>query len=117
MTDYTNASRTIMFNIHELEWDKRMLELLDIPHVMLPKVHPSSDVYGQTNIGGKGGTHIPIAGIAGDQQAALYVQLCVQSGLAKNTYGTGCFLLMKTGKEAVRSRHGLLTHHRLRPAR
>ena len=104
VTDYTNASRTMMFNIHELDWDERMLEVLDIPRAMLPKVRPSSEVYGQTNIGGKGGTRIPIAGIAGDQQAALYGQLCVQPGMAKNTYGTGCFLLMNTGKEAVRSK-------------
>lgn len=109
VTDYTNASRTMMFNIHELDWDQRMLEVLDIPRAMLPKVRPSSEVYGQTNIGGKGGTRIPIAGIAGDQQAALYGQLCVQPGMAKNTYGTGCFLLMNTGNEAVRSNHGLLT--------
>ena len=115
VTDYTNASRTMMFNIHELDWDERMLEVLDIPRAMLPKVRPSSEVYGQTNIGGKGGTRIPIAGIAGDQQAALYGQLCVQPGMAKNTYGTGCFLLMNTGKEAVRSKTA--DHHRLRPAR
>ncbi|WP_425561636.1 FGGY-family carbohydrate kinase, partial [Microbacterium arabinogalactanolyticum] len=99
----------MMFNIHELDWDERMLEVLDIPRAMLPKVRPSSEVYGQTNIGGNGGTRIPIAGIAGDQQAALYGQLCVQPGMAKNTYGTGCFLLMNTGKEAVRSKNGLLT--------
>lgn len=76
---------------------------------MLPEVRPSSEVYGQTNIGGKGGTRIPISGIAGDQQAALYGQLCVKEGMAKNTYGTGCFLLMNTGETAVRSNHGLLT--------
>lgn len=83
VTDYTNASRTMMFNIHTLEWDERMLEALDIPREMLPTVRPSSEIYGQTNIGGKGGTRIPIAGIAGDQQAALYGQLCVQEGMAK----------------------------------
>lgn len=109
VTDYTNASRTMLFNIHSLDWDSKMLEVLDIPREMLPQVRPSSEVYGQTNIGGKGGTRIPIAGIAGDQQAALFGQMCVQPGMAKNTYGTGCFLLMNTGKEAVRSRHGLLT--------
>ncbi|MGL5282722.1 MAG: glycerol kinase GlpK [Plesiomonas shigelloides] len=109
VTDYTNASRTMLFNIHTLDWDSKMLEVLDIPREMLPQVRPSSEVYGQTNIGGKGGTRIPIAGIAGDQQAALFGQMCVQPGMAKNTYGTGCFLLMNTGKEAVRSRHGLLT--------
>ncbi|WP_109409907.1 glycerol kinase GlpK [Proteus genomosp. 4] len=109
VTDFTNASRTMLFNIHSLDWDQKILDLLDIPRNMLPKVVPSSEVYGQTNIGGKGGTRIPIAGMAGDQQAALYGQLCVQSGMAKNTYGTGCFLLMNTGTEAVRSNHGLLT--------
>ncbi|MGL5757704.1 glycerol kinase GlpK [Plesiomonas sp.] len=109
VTDYTNASRTMMFNIHTLDWDTRMLEALDIPREMLPTVRPSSEIYGQTNIGGKGGTRIPIAGIAGDQQAALFGQMCVQPGMAKNTYGTGCFLLMNTGKDAVRSHHGLLT--------
>lgn len=109
ITDYTNASRTMMFDIHKLQWDDRMLDILDIPRAMLPEVKASSEVYGQTNIGGKGGTRIPIAGIAGDQQAALYGQLCVQPGMAKNTYGTGCFMLMNTGKEAVTSTHGLLT--------
>lgn len=109
VTDYTNASRTMLFNIKTLDWDDRMLEALDIPRIMLPQVRPSSEVYGQTNIGCKGGTRIPIAGIAGDQQAALYGQLCVQPGMAKNTYGTGCFLLMNTGKEPVKSQHGLLT--------
>lgn len=109
VTDYTNASRTMMFNIHKLEWDKRMLEILDIPVQMLPEVKSSSAVYGKTNIGGKGGTRIPIAGIAGDQQAALYGQLCVRPGMAKNTYGTGCFMLMNTGEQAITSQHGLLT--------
>ncbi|WP_127957154.1 glycerol kinase GlpK [Serratia microhaemolytica] len=109
VTDYTNASRTMLFNIHQLQWDQKMLDLLNIPRAMLPSVCSSSQVYGQVNIGGKDGTLIPIAGIAGDQQAALYGQLCVQPGMAKNTYGTGCFLLMNTGKKAVRSEHGLLT--------
>lgn len=109
VTDYTNASRTMMFNIHTLDWDQQLLEILHIPRAMLPAVRPSSEIYGQTNIGGKGGTRIPIAGMAGDQQAALFGQLCVQAGMAKNTYGTGCFLLMNTGKEVVRSKHGLLT--------
>jgi glycerol kinase len=109
VTDYTNASRTMLFNIHTLDWDERMLQVLDIPRAMLPEVKPSSEIYGKTNIGGKGGTRIPISGIAGDQQAALYGQLCVQPGMAKNTYGTGCFLLMNTGKEAVMSQNGLLT--------
>jgi glycerol kinase len=109
VTDYTNASRTMLFNINTLSWDDKMLEALDIPREMLPEVRPSSEVYGQTNIGGKGGTRIPISGMAGDQQAALFGQLCVQDGMAKNTYGTGCFLLMNTGKKAVQSKHGLLT--------
>lgn len=109
VTDFTNASRTMMFNIHQLVWDEHILAALDIPAAMLPEVHPSSEIYGKTNIGGKGGTRIPIAGIAGDQQAALYGQLCIQPGMAKNTYGTGCFLLMNTGTEVVQSQHGLLT--------
>lgn len=103
VTDYTNASRTLMFNIHTLQWDKRMLEVLDIPEQMLPEVRSSSEVYGQTKSG------IDIAGIAGDQQAALFGQMCVNPGEAKNTYGTGCFLLMNTGSKAVTSNHGLLT--------
>lgn len=109
VTDFTNASRTMIFNIHSLSWDQKMLQVLDIPQEMLPQVRTSSEIYGQTNIGGKGGTRIPIAGIAGDQQAALYGQLCVQPGMAKNTYGTGCFLLMNTGTQIVRSSQGLLT--------
>lgn len=103
VTDYTNASRTLMFNIHTLQWDKRLLEVLDIPEQMLPQVRSSSEVYGQTKSG------IDIAGIAGDQQAALFGQMCVNPGEAKNTYGTGCFLLMNTGDKAVASSHGLLT--------
>lgn len=108
VTDYTNASRTMLFNIRNLEWDDKILKALNIPRAMLPEVRPSSEVYGQTNIGGKGGTRIPISGMAGDQQAALYGQLCVKPGMAKNTYGTGCFLLLNTGETAVRSNHGLL---------
>ncbi len=109
VTDYTNASRTMLFNIHTKQWDDKMLEILDIPRSMLPDVRNSSEVYGQTNIGGKGGVRIPIAGIAGDQQAALYGHLCVNAGQAKNTYGTGCFMLMHTGQRAVESKNGLLT--------
>lgn len=109
VTDYTNASRTMLFNIHKLEWDEHILSMLGIPRSMLPEVKPSSTVYGQTNIGGKGGTRIPIAGIAGDQQAALFGHLCVENGMAKNTYGTGCFMLMNTGKTAVSSKNGLIT--------
>ncbi|WP_394127007.1 glycerol kinase GlpK [Vibrio hepatarius] len=109
VTDYTNASRTMLFNINDLCWDQKMLDELGIPASMMPEVKRSSEVYGQTNIGGKGGTRIPIAGIAGDQQAALYGQMCVEAGQAKNTYGTGCFLLMNTGQEKVTSKNGLLT--------
>lgn len=109
VTDYTNASRTMIFNINTLEWDEKLLKALDIPLSMMPEVKTSSEVYGKTNIGGKGGTRIPIAGIAGDQQAALFGQMCVEPGQAKNTYGTGCFLLMNTGKEKVTSHNGLLT--------
>ncbi|MBW3696068.1 glycerol kinase [Vibrio sp. T187] len=109
VTDFTNASRTMMFNINDMCWDEKMLKELGIPSSMLPEVKRSSEVYGQTNIGGKGGTRIPIAGIAGDQQAALYGQMCVEAGQAKNTYGTGCFLLMNTGQEKVTSKNGLLT--------
>ncbi|MFV0448969.1 MAG: glycerol kinase GlpK [Vibrio sp.] len=109
VTDYTNASRTLLFNINSLQWDEKILKELDIPLSMMPEVKASSEVYGETNIGGKGGTRIPISGIAGDQQAALFGQMCVQPGQAKNTYGTGCFLLMNTGKEKVTSKNGLVT--------
>ncbi|EJL6718498.1 TPA: glycerol kinase GlpK [Vibrio alginolyticus] len=109
VTDYTNASRTMLFNINDLCWDQKMLDELGIPASMMPEVKRSSEIYGKTNIGGKGGTRIPIAGIAGDQQAALYGQMCVEAGQAKNTYGTGCFLLMNTGQEKVTSKNGLLT--------
>ena len=87
VTDYTNASRTMLFNIRNLEWDDKILKALNIPRAMLPEVRPSSEVYGQTNIGGKGGTRIPISGMAGDQQAALYGQLCVKSGIAAGWRG------------------------------
>ncbi|TCV30969.1 glycerol kinase [Vibrio crassostreae] len=109
VTDYTNASRTMLFNINDLCWDQKLLDEMSIPSSMMPEVKRSSEVYGQTNLGGKGGTRIPIAGIAGDQQAALYGQMCVEAGQAKNTYGTGCFLLMNTGQEKVTSKNGLLT--------
>lgn len=109
ITDYTNASRTMLFNIHTKQWDDKMLEILGIPRSMLPEVRNSSEIYGQTNIGGQGGVRIPVAGIAGDQQAALYGHLCVEPGMAKNTYGTGCFMLMNTGDKAVESQNGLLT--------
>ncbi|TOF20947.1 glycerol kinase [Vibrio parahaemolyticus] len=109
VTDYTNASRTMLFNINDLSWDQKLLDEMGIPASMMPEVKRSSEIYGKTNIGGKGGTRIPIAGIAGDQQAALYGQMCVEAGQAKNTYGTGCFLLMNTGQEKVTSKNGLLT--------
>jgi glycerol kinase len=109
VTDYTNASRTMLFNINQRCWDQTMLDELGIPAAMMPHVKSSSEVYGTTNIGGKDGTRIPIAGIAGDQQAALFGHMCVEAGQAKNTYGTGCFLLMNTGSEKVTSTHGLLT--------
>lgn len=109
VSEYTNASRTMIFNIHKLDWDEKMLKALNIPRSMLPEVKPSSHIYGQTNIGGRGGTRIPIAGAAGDQQAALFGHACVEKGEAKNTYGTGCFMLMHTGKTAVTSHKGLIT--------
>lgn len=108
VTDYTNASRTMMFDIHKLEWDQEILEKLDIPEEMLPSVQPSSFIYGRTK-GCLIGDGIPIAGAAGDQQAALFGQCCFAPGDVKNTYGTGCFLLMNTGEKAVVSEHGLLT--------
>lgn len=108
VTDYSNASRTMLFNIHTLEWDKEILERLNIPASMLPEVKPSSYVYGYTAPEILGG-EIPIAGAAGDQQAALFGQACFNPGTAKNTYGTGCFLLMNTGEKAVASKNGLLT--------
>ncbi|MGN1180358.1 MAG: glycerol kinase GlpK [Suilimivivens sp.] len=108
VTDYTNASRTMIFDIHKLCWDKELLSLLGIPESMLPEVKPSSCIYGYTDRSVTGG-EIPIAGIAGDQQAALFGQCCFEKGQVKNTYGTGCFLLMNTGKEAITSGHGLLT--------
>ncbi|WP_261815607.1 glycerol kinase GlpK [Vibrio gallicus] len=109
VTDYTNASRTMLFNINDLCWDETLLNEMGIPASMMPEVKQSSMVYGQMNLGGKGGTRVPIAGIAGDQQAALFGQMCVEAGQAKNTYGTGCFLLMNTGQEKVTSNNNLLT--------
>lgn len=108
VTDYSNASRTMMFNIHTLEWDQQILDLLGIPACMLPEVMPSSCVYGPSDPA-LFGTEIPIAGAAGDQQAALFGQACFHPGEAKNTYGTGGFLLMNTGTEAKRSSNGLIT--------
>ncbi len=107
-TDYSNASRTMMYNINELCWDKEILDILDIPECMLPEVMPSSGLYGKTDSSFLGG-EIPIAGVAGDQQAALFGQTCFLPGEAKNTYGTGCFLLMNTGTKPVFSDNGLVT--------
>ena len=109
VTDYSNASRTMIYNIKELKWDEKILEELDIPKSMLPEVKPSSEVYGVTDPRTFGGAQIPISGIAGDQQAALFGEACFEPGMAKNTYGTGCFMLMNTGEEMVRSQNGLLT--------
>lgn len=106
VTDYSNASRTLIYNIYTLQWDDELLEALNIPKSVLPKVCSSSEVYGYANLND---IKIPIAGIAGDQQAALFGQACFTEGMAKNTYGTGCFMLMNTGEKAVQSNNGLLT--------
>ena len=108
MTDYSNASRTLMFNIRTLEWDDALLAHLDVPKNMLPEVHPSSEIYGHT-IPSIIGASVPVAGMAGDQQAALFGQNCFNPGEAKNTYGTGCFLLMNTGTDICMSKNGLVT--------
>ena len=108
VTDYSNASRTMMFNINELKWDEDILKELNIPLSMLPKVKPSSCIYGYTDMHILG-EEVPIAGCAGDQQSALFGQTCFEEGSAKNTYGTGCFLLMNTGEKLVKSKNGLLT--------
>lgn len=109
ITDYSNASRTLMYNIYDLEWDEEILQILEVPQEILPEVKPSSYVFGETDPDALFGASIPVAGIAGDQQAALFGQACYEEGLAKNTYGTGSFVLMNTGTEAVPSREGLLT--------
>ena len=106
VTDYTNASRTMLFDIHKLDWDDTLLKALDIPRAMLPEVRYCSEVYGYTDFQG---CKVPIAGIAGDQQAALFGQACFKPGDAKNTYGTGCFLLMNTGDKPFMSKNGLIT--------
>ena len=108
VTDYSNASRTMLFNINTLKWDDEILKELDIPKSMLPQAKPSSEIYGETDPSFFGG-RIPIAGAAGDQQAALFGQTCFEKGEAKNTYGTGCFLLMNTGETPVFSKNGLVT--------
>ena len=109
VTDYTNASRTLIYNIHDLKWDDELLEILDIPKQILPEVHESSEIYAKTKDYHFFGQEVPIAGIAGDQQSALFGQACFDRGNVKNTYGTGGFMLMNTGKEAVQSDNGLLT--------
>jgi len=109
ITDYSNASRTMLFNINTLEWDKELLAKLDIPEAVLPKAVPSSQVYGEIAAGLLGDARIPVAGIAGDQQAALFGQACYQLGMAKNTYGTGSFILLNTGDKPIKSQKGLLT--------
>lgn len=109
VTDYTNASRTMMFNIHQLKWDDELLDILTIPKKMLPEVRSSSEVYGETVEYHMFGQRVPIAGVAGDQQAALFGQNCFEEGMIKNTYGTGCFILMNTGEKAVNSENGLIT--------
>ncbi len=108
VTDVTNASRTMLFNIHKMEWDEDMLKLLDIPSSLLPEVHSCSEVYGNTS-GQFLAQQIPLSGMAGDQQAALFGQMCTQSGMVKNTYGTGCFLVMNTGEDLIPSKNNLLT--------
>lgn len=109
VTDFTNASRTMLFNLKTLGWDQDLLDLLDIPPVLLPKIFPSSTIYGETGDGIFENCHLPIASIAGDQQAALFGQACHHPGMAKNTYGTGAFVLINTGDRLVSSRYGLIT--------
>lgn len=109
VTDYSNASRTMLFNIHTLEWDKELLQALNIPEIMLPRVVQSSEIYGETGEGLIGGNRIPIGAIAGDQQAALFGQACYETSSAKNTYGTGSFVLLNTGSVPVKSEKGLVT--------
>lgn len=107
-TDVSNASRTMLYNIHELDWDDELLELFNIPKSMLPEVKQSSELYGHT-AKEHFGAEIPIAGIAGDQQSALFGQMCIEPGMVKNTYGTGCFMVMNTGSEVIKSNHKLLS--------
>ena len=109
VTDYSNASRTMLFNIHTLQWDKELLSILNIPEAVLPEVMSSSRIYGETALGILGDAKIPIGGIAGDQQASLFGQACHELGKAKNTYGTGSFIMLNTGDNAVNSESGLLT--------
>jgi len=108
-TDYSNASRSLVYNIKNLDWDEKLLQTMNIPREMLPDVRPSSGDFGQTIPSLFDGVEIPIRGVAGDQQAALFGQACFEPGMSKNTYGTGCFMLMNTGEQLVHSQHGLLT--------
>ena len=108
-TDYSNASRTMLFNIQSLDWDEKLLQALDVPKAILPQVRDSSGSFGETSAALLGGVSVPISGVAGDQQAALFGQACFEPGMAKNTYGTGCFMLMNTGTERYVSKAGLLT--------
>ena len=109
VTDYSNAARTMLYNIKELKWDDEILEILNIPKVMLPEVRSNSEIYGKTAPFHFYGGEVPISGMAGDQQAALFGQLAFEPGMVKNTYGTGCFLLMNTGEKFVKSNNGLIT--------
>lgn len=109
VTDYSNASRTLLYNIYDLKWDDELLEIMNIPKSMLPEVKSSSEIYAKTAPYHFFNEEIPIAGVAGDQQAALFGQACFQKGMAKNTYGTGCFMLMNTGEQPTKSKYGLLT--------
>ena len=109
ITDYSNASRTMLYNIYSLSWDQEILKELRIPDGMLPEVKPSSSIYGEAVYGLFAGQGIPISGIAGDQQAALFGQMCFEPGMVKNTYGTGCFMLMNTGQRVITSQHGLIS--------
>ena len=108
VTDVSNASRTMLFNIHTCQWDDELLKLFNIPRSVLPEVKPSSKIYG-TTASAVPEIKIPIAGIAGDQQAALFGQMCTETGMVKNTYGTGCFMLMNTGTKAIASKNNLFT--------
>ncbi len=108
-TDYSNASRTLLYNIHSLQWDEELLKLFGVPAAVLPEVKPSSTIFGETEPSLFGGRSVPVGGIAGDQQSALFGQACYESGMTKNTYGTGSFLLLNTGDKPVSSEHGLLT--------
>jgi len=109
VTDYSNASRTLMFNINDLKWDEELLDILTVPKSMLPEVKSSSEIYAETVDYHFFGYNVPIASVIGDQQAALFGQACFEKGMVKNTYGTGCFMLMNTGEQKVQSKHGLLT--------